>query len=188
MTSSIPEAGAAAPAASPGASPATSPAAGATSSDLVVAIVTELQAAIRELRCSSTERLVRRNLSMTQIHVLWLLEHQGAMPMSRLAELLDVSLSAATGLIDRMEERGLIERSRVPDDRRVVLVRPAAGGRLALEENEVVRREQMRSVLGRLDDKQLARVFAAFRDIRTAIETESGTPGRHRHHFVDSAD
>jgi DNA-binding MarR family transcriptional regulator len=164
------------------------PALSGTGTDVIDAIVTELQAAIRGMRCGSTERLVRRNLSTTQVHVLWLLEHQGAMPMSRLAELLDVSLSAATGLMDRMEEHGLIERSRVPDDRRVVLVRPAAGGRLALEENEIVQREQMRSILGRLGDEQLARAFAAFRDIRSAIEAESGSTGRHHHHFVDSAD
>ena len=43
--------------------------------------------------------------------------------MSRLAELLDVSFSNATGIVDRMAERGLVERVRVPDDRRVVLVR-----------------------------------------------------------------
>jgi DNA-binding MarR family transcriptional regulator len=170
------------------AQPAASTAAPAGGTDLIDAIVTELQASVREMRCGSTERLVRRHLSMTQIHVLWVLEHQGAMPMSRLAELLDVSLSATTGLIDRMEERGLIERSRVPDDRRVVLVRPAAGGRLALEETEGIRREQMRAILGRLDGAQLARVHAAFRDIRQAIEGESGAPGGHHHHFVDSAD
>lgn len=141
------------------------------------------------MRCGSTERLVRRNLSMTHVHVLWLLEHHGAMAMSRLAEFLDVSLSNATGLIDRMEERGLVERVRVPDDRRVVLVRPAAGGRLALEENELVRREQMRTVLSQLDPGQLERALAAFRDIRAAIEAASGIAGQeHRHHFVDSPD
>ncbi len=155
--------------------------------DLVEDIVTELQATIREMRCGSTERLVRRNLSMTHVHVLWLLEHHGAMPMSRLAELLDVSLSNATGLMDRMEERGLVERYRVPDDRRVVLVRPAAGGRLALEEFEIVKREQMRSILARLDDAQRARALAAFRDIRQATEAGSGGV-HHHHHFVDSSD
>ena len=157
--------------------------------DPIEAIVTELQASIREMRCGSTERMVRQNLSMTHVHVLWLLEHHGAMPMSRLADLLDVSLSNATGLVDRMEERGLVERSRVPDDRRVVLVRPAAGGRIALEENEIVRREQMRAVLRRLSPEQLGGALAAFRDIRTAIEASSGTAGgHHRHHFVDSSD
>ena len=136
---------------------------------LIDVIVTELQAAIREMRCGSTERMVRQNLSMTHVHVLWLLEHHGAMPMSRLADLVDVSLSNATGLVDRMEERGLVERFRVADDRRVVLVRPAAGGRRALEENEIVRREQMRAVLRRLTPAQLDAALSAFRDIRTAI-------------------
>jgi DNA-binding MarR family transcriptional regulator len=161
----------------------------APDADLIDTIVTELQASIREMRCGSTERLVRRNLSMTNIHVLWLLEHHGAMPMSRLAELLDVSVSNATGLIDRMEERGLVERFRVPDDRRVVLVRPAAGGKLALEETEIVRREQMRDILRRLPAEKLERVLAAFRDVRLAIESDPTAGIRHHHHhFVDSAD
>ena len=157
--------------------------------DLIDAIVTELQASIREMRCGSTERLVRQNLSMTHVHVLWLLEHHGAMPMSRLADLMDVSLSNATGLVDRMEERGLVERYRVTDDRRVVLVRPAAGGRTALDQDEIVRREQMRTVLLRLAPDQLRGALAAFRDIRVAIEADSGTAGgHHHHHFIDSAD
>lgn len=159
-----------------------------TGADLVEAIVTELQASIREMRCQSTERLVRRNLSMTHVHVLWLLEHHGTMPMSRLAELMDVSLSNATGIVDRMEEHGLVERVRVPDDRRVVLVRPAAAGRIALEENEIVKRESMREILGRLSGEQLARALEAFRDIRAAVEAGTGSEGRHHHHFVDSAD
>src|SRR5512142_1721714 len=67
---------------------------GATAdADLVDSIVTELQASIREMRCASTERLVRGDLSTANVHVLWLLEHHGAVPMSRLAEYLDVSLS-----------------------------------------------------------------------------------------------
>lgn len=156
--------------------------------DLIDAIVTELQASIREMRCGSTERMVRQNLSMTHVHVLWLLEHHGAMPMSRVADLMDVSLSNATGLVDRMEERGLVERFRVADDRRIVLVRPAAGGRAALAENEIVRREQMRVVLRRLTQEQLGAALTAFQDIRTAIEAGSGTAGGHHHHFVDGAD
>ena len=67
--------------------------------------------------------MVKLGVSMTQVHVLSLLQHHGDVPMSRLADLLDVSVSNATGLIDRMEERGLVERVRVPDDRRVVIVR-----------------------------------------------------------------
>ncbi len=47
---------------------------------------------------------------MAQLHILCILHGHGQMPMSRLADVLDVSLSNATGLIDRMEERGFVER------------------------------------------------------------------------------
>jgi len=154
---------------------------------LVDAILTELGGFIRDLRCGSTERLVRGELSMTQLHVLWQLEHHGAMPMSRVAELLGISLSNATGLIDRMAERGLVERIRTDDDRRLVLIRPGTEGRQALAEAEVLKRERMRTVLQRLDPPQLRRVATALHDIRTAFAAELGTTG-HVHHFVDTTD
>ncbi len=50
------------------------------------------------------------------------------MPMSKLADALDVSVASLTGIIDRMEARGLVERRREPGDRRVVLVHRTAGG------------------------------------------------------------
>jgi hypothetical protein len=77
---------------------------------LIDGVVDELHAMIGSLRCAGTGRMVKAGISMTHLHILWVLEHHGDMPMSRLADLLDVSVSNATGLIDRMEERGLVER------------------------------------------------------------------------------
>src|SRR3954451_16107336 len=84
--------------------------------ELIAAIVSELHEMIGSLRCAGTGRMVKAGISMTHLHILWVLEHHGDLTMSRLAEMLDVSFSNATGLIDRMEERGLVERARVPDD------------------------------------------------------------------------
>src|SRR5215831_17207866 len=106
---------------------------------LVDAIVGELHGMIGSLRCAGTGRMVKAGISMTHLHILWLLEHHGDVTMSRLADLLDVSLSNATGLIDRMEERGLVERVRVPEDRRVVLVRASSEGDRVREEIEAVK-------------------------------------------------
>src|SRR6476659_9492061 len=113
-------------------------------------IVGDLQQMIGSLRCAGTGRMVKAGISMTHLHILWLLEHHGDVTMSRLADLLDVSLSNATGLIDRMEERGLVERIRVPEDRRVVLVRASAAGDRVRDEIEAIKHDQIRSVLGRL--------------------------------------
>ncbi len=129
---------------------------------------------IAGFRCAGTGRLVRAGVSMTHMHVLWLLQHHGDLPMSRLADLMDVSLSNATGIVDRMAERGLVERVRVPDDRRVVLVRLAGGGTQALDEIEAIKQDRLGSILAHLDDGELDRVGAALDDIRTAIAAEFG--------------
>ena len=151
----------------------------------VEAILTEVSGWVADLRCASMSRLVQGHVSLSQMHVLWLLQHHGAMSMSRLAELLDVSMSNATGLIDRMDEHGLIERERVPDDRRVVLVKPAAAGLQALSETETSKRERMRSVLGRLPDSERPIVLAALRSLRRALSAEAETAPVHQHHFAD---
>src|ERR1041384_4328843 len=107
----------------PPSAPASAPAGATSSSQLVDGVVGELHAMIGSLRCAGTARMVKAGISMTHLHILWVLEHHGDLPMSRLAELLDVSLSNATGLIDRMAERGLVDRVRVPTDPRIVIVR-----------------------------------------------------------------
>lgn len=138
-------------------------------------IVVELQEMTSGLRCSGTGKMVKLGISMTHLHILWLLDHHGDVPMSRLANLLDVSLSNATGLIDRMEERGIVERVRVPDDRRVVLVRVTPEGVRVRDEVEAMRQDRLRAVLGRLDATQLERVLAATIDLRRAAADEIGT-------------
>jgi DNA-binding MarR family transcriptional regulator len=129
---------------------------------------------IAGFRCAGTGRLVKAGVSMTHMHVMWLLQHHGDLPMSRIAELLGVSDSNATGIVDRMEERGLVERVRVPDDRRVVLVRIAAGGSDALDQIEAVKQDRLQAILGHLDEAQLERLAAAVEDIRRAVVAEFG--------------
>jgi DNA-binding MarR family transcriptional regulator len=161
------------------------PGAAPTSTDpLIDSIVGELHRMIGSLRCAGTGRMVKAGISMTHLHILWVLEHHGDLTMSRLAEMLDVSFSNATGLIDRMEERGLIERVRVPDDRRVVIVRASAQGARIRDEIEALKQDRMRSILGRLKPDQLSRVLAALGDLRGAVVAEIGTDhlDAHVHH------
>src|SRR5215210_5633615 len=83
-------------------------------------IMAQIRGALRELRCMGGDRMRRADVSYTHFHIVSMLERHGEMPMSRLAEMLDVSLSNASGVIERLEDRGLVERVRESDDRRVV--------------------------------------------------------------------
>ena len=74
---------------------------------------------------------IESDLSPIQCHVLHLIEPGRALPMGRLAETLSCDASNVTGLIDRMESRGLVRRESSVDDRRVkVLHLTPAGSRL----------------------------------------------------------
>jgi MarR family transcriptional regulator, organic hydroperoxide resistance regulator len=61
-------------------------------------------------------------LSPVQCHVLHLIEPARPLPMGRLAETLGCDASNVTGLVDRLEARGLIQRRPSADDRRVKVI------------------------------------------------------------------
>src|ERR1700682_1824589 len=70
-------------------------------------------------------------LSPAQCHVLHLIEPGRPVPMGRLAETLACDASNVTGLVDRLESRGLVRRRPSSEDRRVkVLDLTETGARL----------------------------------------------------------
>lgn len=159
----------------------------APGTDLVTEIIGEFRSAFTELRCMGSERLVRAGISMPHFHLLSMLDRHGAMTMSQIADLLDVSVSNATGLIDRIEERGLVERFRQQEDRRVVQVRPTEQGTNLLREVELFKDDIMQRILGRLDDASLAGVARAISDLRAAVEAsvrDEPTLHLHEHNHV----
>jgi DNA-binding MarR family transcriptional regulator len=164
--------------------PETGAAASVTPDELVGRIAGGFHDIIGGFRCAGTGRLVKLGVSMTHMHVLWMLQHHGDLPMSRMADLLDVSFSNATGIVDRMEERGLVERVRVPDDRRVVLVRISTGGAQALDEIEAIKQDRLQAILAHLDGPKLVRLAESLDDIRGAIVAEFGADfvNGHVHH------
>lgn len=73
-------------------------------------------------------------LSIAQLDVVRRLRAHGPTPMRRLAEQMNCEASNLTGLVDRLERRGLVERLPDPSDRRVrVLALTADGEQLASE-------------------------------------------------------
>ncbi|HEX8026302.1 MAG TPA: MarR family transcriptional regulator [Candidatus Limnocylindrales bacterium] len=128
-----------------------------------------------------TDRMRRLGLSFTHFHIVSLLERHGEMPMSRLADMLDVSLPNASGVVDRLEDAGYVERSRVADDRRVVLVRTTEAGRQKLAEADVLKDEMVQGLLDRLDDRQLAQLAASVQDLAVAAEDAFPELSQHDH-------
>jgi MarR family transcriptional regulator, organic hydroperoxide resistance regulator len=108
------------------------------------------------------------DLSPTQCHVLHLLEPGRPLPMSRLADTLACDASNVTGLVDRLESRGLVRRRPLPQDRRVKvlqltptgtrlraqLLRQMTGGSLPLSRLSLAQRRMLVTILEALVDEQ----------------------------------
>jgi len=157
-----------------------------TAGDLASTIIADFRATMAQIKCASSERLLREGVSMAQIHIMYTVQRNGEMTMSQLADVLDVSDSNATGLVDRMEERGLVVRDRVPTDRRVVVVKTTDAGQRLLNEADALSDEIFRSVLGRLDPAQLRGVGQAVADLRAAVDAVVES-GQHRHPISTTA-
>jgi DNA-binding MarR family transcriptional regulator len=92
----------------------------------------------------------------------------GPMPMGRLAETLDVSIASTTGIVSRMEKRGLVERRHAESDRRVVEVHLTEAGANVFREIDARRREGLIRMLAQLGPDELAALLEGHRALRAA--------------------
>jgi DNA-binding MarR family transcriptional regulator len=135
---------------------------------LIVELVEEMTAWSPRERINVFRSWLKGSLSLIHLHVLTVLEADGPLPMSHLAETLDVSVASTTGIIGRMEERGLVERSHGEADRRVVLVRPTEAGIAIFRDMTEHRREGLTHLFGRLTDAELSALLTGLRAMRAA--------------------
>ena len=114
---------------------------------------------------------LRGSLSIVHLHVLTVLEADGPLSMGKLAEALDVSVASATGIVDRMEQRGLVERRDDEADRRVVHVYPTDAGIGVFREVEEQRRVGLARVLARMSGRDQKAFLIGLRGMRKARES-----------------
>jgi MarR family transcriptional regulator, organic hydroperoxide resistance regulator len=96
------------------------------------------------------------DLTMGQIRLLFLLRREGPQPMGRLAELFDLSPTASSGFVARVERHGLVVRHHRSDDRRIVECELTDAGLKLLQELSGDRLDTVRVALTALEPAELA--------------------------------
>jgi DNA-binding MarR family transcriptional regulator len=135
---------------------------------LVAEVIDELTSWNPREFITAFQRWHHGSISLIHLNVLALLEGHGPLAMSKLAEALDISVASMTGVIDRMEKRGLVERRHDLEDRRVVLGHPAAGGRQLFSDIDDRRRHGLAKLLDSLTDADLEALLRGHRALRAA--------------------
>lgn len=132
-------------------------------------LLDELAPIIAGERAAFAHRCHERSISMTHLLLMSLLETHGSLPMSRVAELLGCGLPAATGIVSRMEERGLVDRQHESEDRRVVTLRLTDEGAAEVRDLQLSRRERMATALNHLSEPEREQLLSSVRSLRAAF-------------------
>jgi len=98
----------------------------------------------------------RFRLTLPQFYtLLHLQQSSAASTMTDLADLTHQSAASLTGVVDRLLEKELVERTRHDKDRRQVMVVATPRGQALIVAIKQARREQMRAALGTLGEADL---------------------------------
>jgi DNA-binding MarR family transcriptional regulator len=118
------------------------------------------------------------DMSTPQLKALLLISEERGIRMRELSRRLGGSFSNATVLVDRLVDRGLVERLAEPEDRRVVLVRATKEGRRLIEQLVTSWRTLSAPLLETLTSEDLATVQRALRLLLKVAREGPGAGGR----------
>ncbi|MFB3879764.1 MAG: MarR family winged helix-turn-helix transcriptional regulator [Armatimonadota bacterium] len=111
--------------------------------------------------------------TIAQMRALRVVADQGSCTMGELAKALGVSLSSATGLVDRLVERHLVQRTESPRDRRVVRVELSPVGKRTRSRMRKAVLQRLALAEQRLSGAQLEQVAESMELLQRALdETE----------------
>ena len=82
----------------------------------------------RNFMLTLSKELQRGDVSFAQYFLLGFLELKGALTMTEIAKKMGHTTAAATGLVDRLEKAGHVERGHAKNDRRKILVKITPSG------------------------------------------------------------
>ena len=109
-------------------------------------------------------------LTLPQIIVLYVLVHEGAQTISRIAEITRLSAPATSQMIDRLVESGYVSREENAEDRRVRVIALKPKGKRALDELHALRHDEIEAALDRLPRSLAARLRSVMAEVVDALE------------------
>ena len=119
------------------------------------------------------DELARHNVTFSQYQHLWQLWKEDSLAQFELSRRIGIENSSSTAAIDQLEQRGLIQRRRDPEDRRRVIVTLTVAGRKLerpLNECAIAVNRQARS---NISQEEIAALFDTIEKITANLRARS---------------
>lgn len=141
--------------------------------DRLIERIDRADAGIRKLAIQQGDiGLFSSDLTVQQIRVLLILAASGDRSSHDLASAIGVGPTTVTGIVDRLEARGLVQRKPDLRDRRVRLVALSEEGDRMVRELNEIHREQTHRMLRRMEPRLLAGLAEALEALEALVTEE----------------
>ncbi|MGN0145082.1 MAG: MarR family winged helix-turn-helix transcriptional regulator [Clostridium sp.] len=94
------------------------------------------------------------DLSITEIHTLEAIGMYSEKSMSEVAQSLKITVGTLTTAINKLIKKGYVERKRIEEDRRVVLIKLTKKGKLAYRLHDKFHKDMVNTAVEGLDDNE----------------------------------
>ena len=112
------------------------------------------------------------SLSKSEIFTLLLVEQNGEIIMSHIADYVNVPMSTATGIVDRLVKGDYLKRERSESDRRVVVIRLSDKGKKLIEELKEIIFKYISRVNEALTDEERQVIFKLFTKVMNVLNID----------------
>ena len=96
-----------------------------------------------------------KDLSITEIHTIEAIGKEGNRTMGEIANDLRITVGTLTTAINRLIKKGYVERKRIEEDRRVVVVYLTESGKKVFDEHTLFHKEMIDEVAKNFEDYEL---------------------------------
>ncbi|NJL28981.1 MAG: MarR family transcriptional regulator [Thermoanaerobaculia bacterium] len=133
-------------------------------------VLSSLRRIIRAIDLHSRELLRRYRLTTPQLTCLRFIRQHGLVNTGEIARGISLGQATLTGILDRLEQRGLLARRRSTVDRRCVLVELTEAGRELVATVPVPLQERFAQRLGKLGTEDRQRIDETLVEIVAMME------------------
>ena len=135
------------------------------SEDVLNVLLVELFNDILRIEQNALKKGPFSDLSITEVHTIEAIGMYGEKTMSEVSTVLKITMGTLTTAINKLIKKGYVERQRIEEDRRVVLIKLTKKGKLVYRVHEKFHKDMIRSVTNKIGEEEEKVLIKALEDL-----------------------
>lgn len=130
----------------------------------------------KRIQRDAEKNLMRLDLTPAELRILRVLRETGSCPMNRFSAETMLSQPSITGIVDKLEERGLVERVRSREDRREVLIAITEKGDHTYAKGMELHRQFVEEAFSVLEGGEVQALMSVLKKLADASDAAVNSP------------